>query len=321
MIRRARISRLRRITGLAGALLTPLCLVFVLVAVIVAAHRQHSIVLGAETTSLDIMFSAGENYWRVDGPVELCQFGAIEAGVRDPKFACGPPLFKHTEIRGFEVKWTEGASLRLYADYTGEMRIFMDGAPARFEDIDGKPYEVPPGSFVKMGPDTARNAGLFAFLGTASMGQPAGPNETNFIYDGSYEVRLPVNRWLFFGSDRDVTIKTGALVRGHTASIMKEAKNGSELAEGFGHVALDRRDTGDYALSAVFVAAKDKTHLEVQQWGRSSPVVIRPNWIDVILNSPFILGFLAIAALALSGAQVFYDALEALIDSDDKHEP
>ncbi|MFX0547426.1 hypothetical protein ACEWPL_017980 [Roseovarius sp. S1116L3] len=312
---------MRRITGLAGALLTPLCVAFVLFAVIIAAHRQHSIVLGAETTSLDVTFSAGENYWRVEGPVELCEFGAAGQGVHVPESACGPPLFRRTEIRGFEVKWPQGAAIRLFADHTGDMRVFLDSVPAHFEDLDGQKYSLQPGSFVKMDPDTARNAGLFAFLGTASMGRPAGPNETNFIYDGDYEVRLPVNRWFIFGSDRDVTVKSGALVRGHTAAIMRQGQDGPVLAEGFGHVALDRRDTGDYALSAVFVSAKGRAHLEVEQWGRSAPVVIRPNWIDVTLNSPFILGFLAIAALALSGAQVFYDALEALLDADEKNEP
>ncbi|MCZ0814210.1 hypothetical protein N5A93_18480 [Roseovarius sp. EGI FJ00037] len=302
-------------------MLTPVTVIFVIAAVAIAARSAHTIVLEARTTSLSISFSAGENHWRVEGPVDLCLFDAAMSEPQRLDAPCGPPLFQHAKLAGFEIQWPENATIRMSADHSGELRMMLDSAPTRFEGLDGKRYLLKPGSFLRMDPDTARDAGLFAFLGTASLGRPAGPNETNFIYDGNYEIRLPVNRWFLFGPERDVTIKTGALVRGHTAAIMKPGSDGFDLAEGFGHVALDRRETGDFALSAVFVSVKDSTHLEIRQWGRRGPVVIRPSWIDVTLNSPFILGFLAIAALALSGAQVFYDALEALTDPGDKDSP
>lgn len=255
---------------------------------------ERSFLIEARTTGTSIVFAGIGNAWNFPAAT-LCAPRAVpdlrraEAG----EGPCGADLYVITALSDETLDWPDGASVDVHLDSDGAFVIEL------LHPIG----ERPAGTLIVVAPEAWAIQGALTFRGTLSVGEVMASGARHFLLDGRWEARESGWAISLFRGVTEV-VKQGALSLGAEASII--AGDGPAIM--YGHLTPSGAGA---AMTVTAISQPGDTALRLVHFGFEKPSVIRPDWIDTALASPFLLALVALLGLLTSVTQVLRDLVFA----------
>jgi len=184
------------------------------------------------------------------------------------------------------VQWPDGASTRIRIGKSGRLEFFV---PNEFPGVTKNTLIVLPENFFT-------SQGALSFAGSVMFGRTINTGAKDILLDGSYRVRENHIISSLLGK-QTYEVAASELTRGDQVRVV----NGKDLdlsALGYGH--LSRSTEIDGAARLVFQSSPGDHALEVLSFGMDEPAVMKPDWIDSTLASPYVLIIGLFISLAIS---------------------
>jgi hypothetical protein len=278
-------------------LLLPAILVAAFVGVLMANQgMSRTYIIAAETRGAMIAFE-GRNDWFL-GAATLCV--PREAPQRrgpgpSASAMCDPRLYVETQDPSLMVEWPDGAEIILRREAE---RFFL-----RTETPVGA---LPAKTIISLPTDILEVRGALTFSGRMMIGEPIASGSRGHLIAGDYKVRESNRLSSWFGRRSDL-VKSGTLTRGDVASVVL-------FEDGIGASGFGLITAGDGAhLHAVFHSSAPSAAIKIEALGVRD-AIIKPDWIDTILASPYLLVvglFLGVIANLVSVSFDIADRLSA----------
>lgn len=297
MIRAARFIPRRRALALvfsASGGVIGILAVIAIVAISAGIGTTRTVVLEAQATGLNILFSGRVNDWAL-GQVTVCTpRQRIDSEILRGTGQCDLRRYIEDERTDMRINWNEGASVLVTSPTSGGLVL----------DVTGQ-SDIPDRTRIILPPLSWSKTGALTFSGRARIGNQLGSGETGMVLGGSFEVReKPL--W----SDNTEVLKSGQIRRGESATVVTKNSSGEKNADIFGHIT--NGDPGKLGFSVGIVSAPGPVFLQLGFFGSAKPTQIAPNWIDRALTSPLILALAAVLSVVLSAGQVLSNAASVL---------
>jgi len=261
--------------------------VLVLIAIVGLAFglgAARTFVVDATVKGLDIRFHGQSNYWDL-GVVTIC-IPLDKPNLRAPRGSGVCDLRRYAEMtEDVSIEWRNEASAQVEIEGDGNLILTVVDQPNL---KDGARIQLPKESWEKIS--------VLSFVGSATLGQPAGSGETKLLLAANYQVREKL-RW----SARTETIKLGTVRKGESVSLMERKSGEPQMATVFGYItpSLGASDAMDVGI----VSSTGRAFMAVRYFGGTAPAEIAPNWVDRTLSSPLILALTFLLSLGIGAAQ------------------
>jgi len=309
--RAAMLTRLRTTSRLRGRQATRalMILMLVLTALMVAAlvfGSSRSFLVEARTASLTLTFGtasgpdgtprpAGDE-WRLTGALACRPAPLPRRGATDP---CGAAYAPQGAPGEHILDWAPGTTIRLRNDADGRLTIeIRAGMAAR---------GYPDGTLLILEPAAQRRLGALTFHAAATLGEDMAAGARFYLTGGRWEAREAGRVTSMFRGGVTEIIKTGDFATGARARILKDG----EPAQVSGQVVPA---PGGGPMEVTIISEAGDTALGVRHFGVRDEVVIKPDWVDIAVDSPLLLALAAIFSLLAAAKQ-------ALVDTTRKDDP
>jgi hypothetical protein len=267
-------------------LATLLTIALFLLAIGVGATR--TVVISAETSSLELEFSGDATYWNL-GEATLCI--PLEKPDRSKERGtdfCDPRWFEQSS-QDVSIPWADGNKIELLASHEGmEIQI-----------VEAQGFESR--TIVYVPKTELPNLGVLSFSGFANLGQVASSGETKLLTSGSFDIREKP-----FLNNATETIKRGEFRLGDKVSITHLLDGSQEPTQVYGFVLPDHSTVDSFSVS--LVSEIGPSSIAVHYFGGHEKIEIAPNWIDRSIASPLILALSILIPIFLALSQVILSA-------------
>lgn len=279
------------VLGLRKVLIVLACLSLLVLMAVLVYEPKRSFLVEAETRSIELTFLPGANTWRFPDAV-VCRPLPAPSRVPDPD--CGLAS-EAVQPNGGEwiMAWDADMRIRLTADDIGQIRL---------EVLSSIREDLPVGSTVRIGAPGTEDIGALTFAAAAVLGREMTTGSQSYLISGRWEAREESFVVSAFRSLTEI-VKSGTLSLGTQVSIL----NDGTTAKSYGHVVpMTGPDSGLIFHVSILSEAGD-TALSVRHFGLDRPVIIEPDWMDVILSSPLILSIGVLLAMLAAVSQIVSD--------------
>ncbi len=278
-------------TSVSFALIGIACLLTAfLVALALGVGADRTIVISAESSSMDIQFSGDAEYWDF-GPVFVCEpMAKIDRSRERGTGVCDPRRYaqKHEVV---SLKWQDGDHIVVSTTTEGSLEIILRHAA-----------EYKSGTIIHLPRHEWSLLGALSFSGFAYLGQVAVTGETKLLTSGAYDIREKP-----FLTNATETIKNGKFRPGEKVGLFQGIGKEQSQTRVYGHVLPSQYDQKSFQVSLISETGPSK--IFISYFGGKNQIEIAPNWIDRSIASPLILAlsilvpvFLAIAQLVLTAS-------------------
>jgi len=313
-----RVMSLKRIAGLRVPRAALLLLLVLLAAAMLRVER--SFLVEAETSFADLTFGGELNTWSfVDGticvPKEVPDVDAQGGGPcnavlydlyvpQESRDEAGP--YVPPEPNPITLGWSCGARISLQTDPDGALVATVLG----FDEVEaqGRPcrgdgsrafatgHDFGPGTIIVVPGEAWRVNGALPFQAEVTLGEDIGPGSLHYLQEGRWEARQKSVALELLGLPATTeVVKTGAFSIGAEATI-HDAGMQSVMFGQITPVAVDWENSLP-GFDVVMVSSPGDTELRLAYFGLADTVSIRPNWIDIVINSPTFLAIFTILSL------------------------
>ncbi len=277
---------------------------------------DRTILLELRTTALELAFAEGAGRWKATWAT-ICRLDpeAVPAGDGDAE--CGgsslyvpdPPGGR----RDVDFVWTPGAVLRAEVSPAGTLVLQVEDGEIGLDARTGA-APLTSGARILVGAQDWRGSGALTFAARMRAGSVMAAGQDTLVLGGRWEARQtdPLTAWVR-GQDAETdVVKSGEIVRGSRLSVA-----GAPLPDGsgrgevpvYGHLTPGADEAGAY-MEVVALSRPGATGLLTAHFGGDRPKLIRPDPIDFVIASPFLLALAVIAQLLSALVQVYVDLTE-----------
>lgn len=287
----------RRLLKWTAVLTTPLMLAALLILIFASAFgRTRTFVIDAVATGAVIVFEGTSNSWPLSEATLCARKPRPEPRTPRGEGFCDARVSEERPFEGGAATWRHGATARLQREADGSLSVTATGAEG-----------LPDGTRLRLSLEQWRKAGALVFNGHVAVGGEMSSGQTALLVSGRYEAREPS---LFGLGGSTETVKSGDLRRGERVSLV-DYRTG-EPASGFGHVSAPLDD--DAGFHVVSIAKPGDTALKIEHLGGRLPNLVRPNWIDYALTSPFFVALALILSLMVGVGQLVLGVWESFAE-------
>lgn len=254
---------------------------------------EKTYIVDATVAGATINFHGNQNAWFVGNAV-VCTPKAQRSRQRstsDESQLCDTRLYDVTSAEDLILDWPDAAQVRLRTSISGRLEMVVLEKNSTY--MKNTLFILPEDFFF--------NNGALSFAGAVTFGRPINTGAKDILLNGSYRVREDHILSFLLGK-QTYQIAQADLTRGDQVRVV-EAKNPSVSSTGFSHMTYST--DVDRAIHLVFHSVPGEHALEVATYGMAEPTIIRPNWIDSTLASPFILIVGLFLSLAISMLELF----------------
>ncbi len=259
-----------------------------LVSVALGLGAVRTIVVSAETASMEIQFSGNAEYWDF-GSVVVCEpLAKIDRSKRRGTEICDPRRYaQKREI--VNLNWRDGSHIVVSSTAEGSFEILLKNLS-----------EYKSGTILHFPRSEWSALGALSFSGFAHLGKVALTGETKLLMSGTYDIREKP-----FLANATETIKNGNFRPGEEVGLFHGDGEKQSRTRVYGYVLPSLHDSKMFQVS--LVSEPGPSTIFVSYLGGEDRIEIAPNWIDRSIASPMILAisilvpvFLAIAQLVLT---------------------
>lgn len=264
-----------------------------LVALALGVGADRTIMISAETASMEIQFSGDADFWDF-GSVTICEpLEKIDRFKKRGTEICDPRRYeqKHEVVN---LKWSDGSHIVVSTTMEGSLEILLRHVA-----------DYKAGTIIHLPRDTWLALGALSFSGSAQLGQVAATGETKLLSSGAYDIREKP-----FLTNATETIKNGSFRPGERVEVFQGNRKDQTQTRVYGYVLPSHHDSKNFQVS--LVSETGPSTIFISYFGGEDRIEIAPNWIDRSIESPLILAlsilvpfFLAISKLILTASSGF----------------
>ncbi|PHO05307.1 hypothetical protein CSC82_03765 [Rhodobacteraceae bacterium 4F10] len=234
-------------------------------------------IVDAAVAGATIEFSGHQNDWYV-GDTFVCvpkEKRSRQRGEAKDDLPCDTRLYDVASKRDFVLEWPQGTAVRVRIGELGRLEfLVLSGS----EGLKKNTLFVLPADYFTTN-------GALSFSGSVVFGRPIETGARDILLHGTYRVREDHFLASLLGKGT-YEIALAELTRGDQVRVV-DAASQTTASTGFGHLSLS--SDIEAAVRLVFHSTPGNHALEISTFGMSEPAVVRPNWIDSTLASPFVL--------------------------------
>lgn len=272
--------------------LAVICILAVLlIALIVLAAgvgAVRTVVISAETSSLEVQFSGEADYWDL-GLATICTpLEKLNRSAKRGASICDPRRYEQSKEQ-VSLIWKDG----------NKAVLSMANDDLEIQIIDASSHKS--GTKIHLAPKALSKLGALSFSGFVSLGQVAASGETRLMRSGIYDIREKP-----FLANATETIKSGEFRPGEKVGVYQNSDGAPKQVRVYGYILQQNGDARSFRVS--LISESGPSNIRVNYFGGQVPIEIAPNWIDRSITSPLILALSILVPIILTIAQLFLTA-------------
>jgi len=238
---------------------------------------EKTFIVDAVVSGATITFNGNHNSWYL-GEAVICtptRRRQRSVSVTSDNEVCDQRAYKVRIDSEKIIQWPDGASVRMRFGETGRLEFFV------LDEVSGHAEKT----LIVLPHDFFSKNGALSFSGSVIFGRTIKTGAKDILLDGSYKVRESHVVSAMLGK-QTYEVASSELTRGDQVRVV-DGVSFKTSSLGYGH--LSRSLDVEGATRLVFQSSPGDHALEISSFGMKQPAVMKPDWIDSTLASPYVL--------------------------------